>query len=306
MKSTPRSAWLLVAIVVMLATVVRLMTSQRTKSQVTSAAASRPITDQPTTASHEPTSVTPEPGASDDTPEQATTNRHRGRSALSLALAGALLATLAGAGAVMAADESPDFAVPLVPATGMNTALFWELYLATNYGGTWNCDVVNEKPDPVVLAADHGAVIIKAGADFYGWVPAPAGEYSAPVNSTSHYYVCDEGPVEDIIIDPAGDILGPCADPAYYAIFDNTGSTVPLRFRFTWYNNLGYHVITKWVPAGATFTTWQHWVKPFTEMKVGYKDPVTGFWINLAKETSVKGSLPHLRIRPGLLAPVTI
>jgi hypothetical protein len=300
MKGTPRPAWLLLAIVVTLFTLLRLMTSQRTKAQVASSSSEpRQVTDQPTTAS-------PEPISQDETrPEQAAKGRlPNGRSAISLALAASLLATLVGAGAVLAADESPDFTEPLVPATGMNTSLFWELFLAANYGGDWNCETVNSNPDPVVLAADHGAVIIKAGPNYYGYVPAPAGEYSAPVNSTSHYYVCDQDFVPDIIL-PTGDILGPCADPAYYAFFDNSGSDTAIRFRFTWYNNLGYHVASRVVPAGATYTTWQHWVKPFTQMKVGYKDPATGIWINLVKETSVQVSFPICEYEPGFSFPGT-
>ena len=214
---------------------------------------------------------------------------------LRLFLTAALLgsALLVPAVAMAATDESPDFTEAHVPNTGMNQPGFWEQYLAAKYPGTtWDCTKVNSNADPVVLAANRGALIIKAGDTHYGWVPANAGEYSPPVNSTSHYVVCDQDIVEDDVIMPHGEIRGPCADPAYFAVFDNSDSTVDIRFRFTWYNNNGLNVVTKLVPAGAVYTTWQHWVKPFTEMRIGYKDPDTGLWVNLDRETAVKGRYP--------------
>jgi hypothetical protein len=102
---------------------------------------------------------------------------------------------------------------------------------------------------------------------------------------------------------PTGMIQGPCADPAYYAVFDNSGPTTAIKFRFSWYNNSGYNVVTKVVPAGMVYTTFQHWAKPGTVMKVGYKDPNTGVWTNLAKMTSVKGSYPACDVTPGFSQP---
>ena len=61
-------------------------------------------------------------------------------------------------------------------------------------------------------------------------------------------------------IAPRGAIGGPCADPAYYGIFDNTASNVALQFRFRWYTRLGLHTTNKVVPAGAIYRTWEHWV----------------------------------------------
>jgi hypothetical protein len=303
MKSTPRSAWLLLAIMVALATVVRLMTSQRTRLEATS-----PSGDAEPAASKSTSSATESIPAADTRSERTVGGRSgRGTRSVGFAVATALMVALMGAGAVLAADEAPDFTVAhnaAHPDGNTNDASFWEKYLADNYGGTWVCEKFELTTDPVVLAADADALIIKAGQWNYGWVPAPAGSYSPPENSTSHYFICDsDTPVEDDVIEPDGDILGPCADPAYYAFFDNTASTVALKFKFVWYNNLGKNVITKIVPAGSTYTTWQHWVKPFTEMKVGYKDPNTGIWINLVKETSVKGRYPVCPYSPGFSTP---
>ena len=68
---------------------------------------------------------------------------------------------------------------------------------------------------------------------------------------------------------------------AYFAIFDNTDSTVDITFRFRWYNFNGVNVVTKEVPAGSYFITRQKWVKAYTTMRIGYKDPDTGLWVNL-------------------------
>lgn len=99
---------------------------------------------------------------------------------------------------------------------------------------------------------------------------------------------------------PGGSIQGPCADPAYYAIFDNTtGTGTAIKFRFSWYNTNGYNVVTKVVPDGQMYTTFQHWAKPGTVLKLGYKDPNTGTWINLQKLTAANGSYPACDVTPG-------
>jgi len=98
---------------------------------------------------------------------------------------------------------------------------------------------------------------------------------------------------------PGGDIGGPCADPAYYGIFDNSDSTVANVFRFQWYNRNGLNTVKKTVPAGAIFRTWEHWVKPFTTIRVAYKDPTTGNWVLLASEQSVKGTYPPCHYQRG-------
>jgi hypothetical protein len=231
--------------------------------------------------------------------------------ALRLILGSALLASalLAPAVAMAATDESPDFSVAhdgRNPNGSTNRTPFWEKYLADNYGGTWDCTKFNLTTDPVVLPQDEDALIIKAGTMNYGWVPAPAGEYSPPMNSTSHYFICDQSTtVEDRVIAPQGDIGGPCADPAYYGIFDNTASTVPLKFRFRWYDSNGLNVVTKIVPAGAIYRTWEHWVSPNTVIRVAYQDPDTGVWITLTSETSVNGLYPPCEYQRGFEYPTS-
>lgn len=103
---------------------------------------------------------------------------------------------------------------------------------------------------------------------------------------------CGGGGEEDQPLTPDGWINGPCADPAYYATFDNTSNAVPVKFRFTWYNTHGLNRTTKIVPAGFTFITYQHWAKPGTLLKVGWKDPNTGHWHNLDTVTAAKGHYP--------------
>jgi hypothetical protein len=90
--------------------------------------------------------------------------------------------------------------------------------------------------------------------------------------------------------DARGDIGGPCADPAYYGIFDNTRSDATIRFRMKWTTTTGAHVTAVWVPGGEIFRTWEHWAKPGTKVLVSYKNPTTGRWINLASQTSTRGS----------------
>jgi len=110
------------------------------------------------------------------------------------------------------------------------------------------------------------------------------------------------GTVEDLPFAPTGSLGGPCADPAYYAIFDNTGtdaSFAPVKFRFRWYNNNGLNAVTKLVPGGSMWTTFQHWAKPGTTVSVSYKDPNTGMWVLLEKQTVVKGRFPACDYTPG-------
>lgn len=222
-----------------------------------------------------------------------------------MAVAVALLVTLVGAGSVFAdqpISSSPAGAIQIDwVGEEANQASYWEAYFA-DLGFDYTCEKVNVEGD-FTTTIEYAAVVVKAGQYNFIWQPGPIGTYSTNPE-VSHYFLCEgETPVEDDIIDPKGDILGPCADPAYYAIFDNTGSTVAIKFKFIWYNNLGKHVTTKTVPAGSMYTTWQHWVKPFTQMKVGYKDPTTGVWINLVKETSVKGVYPVCPYSPGFSTP---
>jgi hypothetical protein len=99
--------------------------------------------------------------------------------------------------------------------------------------------------------------------------------------------------------DATGRVGGPCSDPAYYGIFDNTASDATIRFRMKWTTTTGVHVQAVWVPGGQIYRTWEHWAKPGTEVKVSYKDPDTGQWMNLASVTSVHGSFPACDYKHG-------
>ncbi len=113
---------------------------------------------------------------------------------------------------------------------------------------------------------------------------------------------CGNGTVEVLPFMPTGSIGGPCADPAYYAIFDNSGtdaSFAPVKFRMRWYNNHGLNAVTKLVPGGDIYTTYQHWAKPGTYVSVSYKDPSTGAWVLIQKVLVVKGSYPACDYTPG-------
>jgi hypothetical protein len=184
-----------------------------------------------------------------------------------------------------------------------NDAAYWDAYFDNHGHPDYVCTKINETPFPVVLAEAHDALIIKTGQWFYIWVPAAAGNYEAAQDSTSHYYICDGETVEDRVIDPKGSIEGPCADPAYYAIFDNSTSTVPIRFRFRWTTMLGPNKIVKLVPAGAMYTTVQRWAKPGTTVFVGYQDPDTGVWKSLDSEIAAHGRFPRCIYTPGWSFP---
>ena len=176
---------------------------------------------------------------------------------------------------------------------------YWEnTYFA---GKEYDCTKVNEESTPVTTTEGHDALIIKAGQYNYIWEPAAAGDYSAG-QDTSHWFYCD-GPEEEVVIDPKGAVGGPCDDPAYYGVFDNTSSTVAIRFRFKWTTNLGNHLVTKWVPAGAIYRTWEHWAKPDTFVRVSYKNPDTGLWVSLASLTAGHGTFPPCVYQRGFETP---
>ena len=76
-----------------------------------------------------------------------------------------------------------------------------------------------------------------------------------------------------------------------------------VKFRFRWHNNNGLNVATRTVPAGAIYRTWEHWVKPNTLIRVGYKNPTTGMWVKLASEQSVKGTFASCDYKRGFHYP---
>jgi hypothetical protein len=103
--------------------------------------------------------------------------------------------------------------------------------------------------------------------------------------------------------DAGGSIGGPCNDPAYYGIFDNTGSDATVRFRMKWTTTTGVHVLSMWVPGGSIYRTWEHWSKPGTKVLVSYKDPVTGTWTNIASATAVHGRFAPCVYQHGFETP---
>ena len=106
------------------------------------------------------------------------------------------------------------------------------------------------------------------------------------------------------VIAPAGSIGGPCADPSYYGVFDNSATTSQsIWFRMRWVTMNGLQTVKKLVPAGAIYKTWVHWARFNTKVKVGYKDPTTGIWKNLASLTAGRGSFPPCQYTPGWVYP---
>jgi hypothetical protein len=102
---------------------------------------------------------------------------------------------------------------------------------------------------------------------------------------------------------PDGGIGGPCNDPAYYGIFDNTGSDVAVRFRMRWTTTTGPHVTSVWVPGGQIYRTWEHWAKPGTVVRVGYKDPLSAKWIKIASTVAVHGRFAPCDYQHGFETP---
>ncbi|HEY5521123.1 MAG TPA: ice-binding family protein [Candidatus Limnocylindrales bacterium] len=100
-----------------------------------------------------------------------------------------------------------------------------------------------------------------------------------------------------------GSIGGPCNDPAFYGVFDNTASNVVVRFRMKWTTTTGLKVAAVYVPAGSIYRTWEHWAKPGTKVMVSYKDPNSGKWINVASVTSVHGMFPPCVYKHGFDTP---
>jgi hypothetical protein len=92
----------------------------------------------------------------------------------------------------------------------------------------------------------------------------------------------------DANTNPGGGVGGPCNDPAYYGIFDNSASATPVLFRLKWTNSTGLHVVARLVPGGAIFRTWEHWSKPGTKVVVSYRNG-NGNWVRLDSLVAVHG-----------------
>lgn len=216
---------------------------------------------------------------------------------LVLALMLALSASVIGAGTAFASH--PPTTVLDGLGSEANKATYWEAYFADR-GFDYDCTKVDRSGEFTTTVA-HDAIIIKNDSRNFIWQPAPADTYTTD-KGVSHWFYCDGSPEQEVV-NPAGSIGGPCADPAYYGVFDNTASNVTITFRFRWYTKSGLHTVVKDVPAGAIFRTWEHWSKPFTLVRVAYKDPETGLWVNLASELTVKGNYPACEYDRGFTYP---
>ncbi|HUP82647.1 MAG TPA: ice-binding family protein [Candidatus Limnocylindria bacterium] len=107
----------------------------------------------------------------------------------------------------------------------------------------------------------------------------------------------------DANTNPGGDVGGPCADPAYYGVFDNTASATPVLFRMRWNNGARIRVDARWVPGGSIYRTWEHWAKPGTKVMVGYRDADTGRWVNLDSAIAASGYFPPCVYQHGYETP---
>lgn len=102
---------------------------------------------------------------------------------------------------------------------------------------------------------------------------------------------------------PGGGVGGPCNDPAYYGIFDNTASSAPIQFRMTWNNGARVRVEARWVPGGSIYRTWEHWAKTGTKVIVSYQDPDTAKWVTLDSAVAVHGWFPPCVYQHGYETP---
>jgi hypothetical protein len=70
-------------------------------------------------------------------------------------------------------------------------------------------------------------------------------------------------PVAPQVYAPAASFIGPCGDPRVKAVFDNAGSTVPVRFKWIYKSgkDAARVVIYRIVQPGATFTSKWNWLK---------------------------------------------
>jgi hypothetical protein len=139
------------------------------------------------------------------------------------------------------------------------------------------------------------SVTMTTGATLRGRALAQNGAVTLDTNTITRA-TCDSD-------NPDGGIGGPCNDPAYYGIFDNTGSDEAIRFRMRWTTTTGAHVASLWVPGGQIYRTWEHWAKPGTVVRVGYKDSSNGRWINIASTVAVHGSFPACDYQRGFETP---
>ncbi len=143
------------------------------------------------------------------------------------------------------------------------------------------------------------SITLTTGATLQGRALARNGAVTLDTNVITAA-TCDVSTPGGDVNSPGGGIGGPCNDPAYYGVFDNTGSNVTVRFRMIWRTTTLRHVVAKWVPGGMIYRTWEHWAKPGTIVRVAYKNPDTGKWVNLESVVVQHGSFPACQYVHGL------
>jgi uncharacterized protein YcfL len=302
MKLFRPTAFLLWAVTLLGATLLGFLALERTGARSTRRDKSR---------STAPAAQPPTPTAAESAPTvsvaSAPVRTRHGRVSGRTLLVGAMAAALLSVGMIapaLAANEIQACAPANCTIEDWTEDTNHEIYWETRLG--MDCTKVESNISPVILETGVAVLIIKAGNSNAIWQPAPAGAYSTD-KGTSHWFYCgEEETVEDDVIDPRGSILGPCSDPAYYAVFNNANSTVPITFRFRWYTNYGMHATLKTLQPGRIYTTWQHWAKPNTYVSVFYKHPDTGVWTLLQRKLTVRGNWPKCVYTPGWSTPTPV
>jgi len=144
----------------------------------------------------------------------------------------------------------------------------------------------------------HASVTMTTGATLQGRAMARSGAVTLDTNVITET-ACDTTSGGG----SGGSVGGPCNDPAYYGVFDNSASAVAITFRLKWTTTTGVKVATERVPAGEIYRTWEHWAKPGTKILVSYKDPGSGKWISLASKVSIHGMFPACVYQHGFETP---
>jgi hypothetical protein len=164
-----------------------------------------------------------------------------------------------------------------------NKAPYWEDRLKRGYGLDVECRKVDQS-GRFTTSVQHDAIIIKAGQKNYIWIPAPAATYTSP-QGVSHYFICDG---DEAQLNPKARVIGPCGDPFYRVVFNNTESSVALEFTWRIRSRGGVVLVTIEVPAGAIWRSGWRWVDASTQM-----------WVNVALPDGSTSRLLTMTSAPG-------
>lgn len=69
-------------------------------------------------------------------------------------------------------------------------------------------------------------------------------------------------------VDPRARLVGPCGDPFYRAVLDNTRSERAVTFRWTFLGKQGWKTLSYRIPPGTRWGTPWRWVKGDTRMTI--------------------------------------